>query len=54
MSTSKIRIAWRSKITGATGHGEYIFTSVEAVKHSLQTPEQKWGHIIDHWWEEKP
>ncbi len=41
------RISWRSKLTGHTGHGEYM--DPELAKAWLEHAEAEWGHIIDHW-----
>lgn len=45
------RVAWKSKITGASGHGSWILAELAAewVKH-----ENKATPTIDHWVEYKP
>lgn len=45
------RIAWKSKLTGATGHGEYL--SPITAQAWLEYAEAEWGDIIEHWIEYK-
>ena len=46
------RIAWRSKITGEEGHGEYV--SLIIAQEGLEMAKCKWGKEIAHWLEAKP
>ena len=43
------RIVWKSKLTGATGHREYL--SQATAEAWLEYAEAEWGDIIDHWLE---
>lgn len=47
------RIAWRSRLTGATGQGEFLDKRI--AEAFLSEARREWGHIVDHWLEpEKP
>lgn len=45
------RVAWRSKHTGATGHGQWT-THRDRVDAALRDAEKKWSRDLDHWREE--
>ena len=47
--TATARIAWKSKLTGSTGHGEYMSPSL--AQAWLEAAEAEWGHVISHWLE---
>jgi hypothetical protein len=43
------RIAWRSKITGFTGHGDYILSFTDGTKLIKELDEEY--HYMEHWLE---
>ena len=38
----KYRIAWRSKLTGYEGHGEYIFATLEEAQDAADYANKHW------------
>ena len=50
------RIAWRSKLTGATGctNGCTEYMSSSTAQATLKNLEDEFGHICYYWLEQKP
>jgi hypothetical protein len=46
----KYRIAWRSRITGATGHGEPVFRTLKMVDEIVKQLNRERPEL-SHWWE---
>jgi hypothetical protein len=52
MKEQKSRVAWKSRHTGNTGHGEYL--PDETAKAALALAKRDFGEDLEHWLEPEP